>query len=319
VGTIAIGELLVEIMRTQVDEPLHRAGLFAGPYPSGAPAIFASQAARLGHPTGMVGAVGRDDFGLCLRERFREDGIDDRHVTEVEGLATGVAFVAYFGDGSRRFIFHFGNSAAGQLAPVDSVELFATRYIHICGCTLSGGGLLRQRCYELAERAAAEGVGISFDPNLRPELLGGAAAVRQVCGPITARAAIISPGAAEAMTLADANDPDTACRRLLEGGARLVALKLGSTGCRLYSTAGVVEVPARQVQAVDPTGAGDCFDAAVVAGMIEGLAPEAIGRLANACGALATTKLGPMEGAAWRPEVEAFMQGGDQDGSGRAL
>jgi sugar/nucleoside kinase (ribokinase family) len=73
------------------------------------------------------------------------------------------------------------------------------------------------------------------------------------------------------------------------------------------------------VQAVDPTGAGDCFDAAVVAGMIEGLAPEAIGRLANACGALATTKLGPMEGAAWRPEVEAFMQGGDQDGSGRAL
>ncbi|HJN18372.1 MAG TPA: hypothetical protein QGH10_22920 [Armatimonadota bacterium] len=41
--------------------------------------------------------------------------------------------------------------------------------------------------------------------------------------------------------------------------------------------------------------------------IIEGLPLESIGRLANACGALATTKLGPMEGAAWREDVEGFM------------
>ncbi|MBM3475772.1 MAG: sugar kinase [Armatimonadetes bacterium] len=304
---IAIGELLVEVMRTEVDAPLSEPGLFTGPYPSGAPAIFASQAARLGHKTGMVGAVGKDDFGLCLRRRFAADGIDDRHVVDVEGLATGVAFVAYFGDGSRRFIFHFGNSAAGQLPPVDDIDLSGTRFVHICGCTLSGGGLLRERCYELAERAAAAGVGISFDPNLRPELLGGAEAVRQVCAPVTQRATVISPGTSEAMILADADDPDIACRKLLEGGARLIALKLGSAGCRLYTQEEIVEVAAKPVRAVDPTGAGDCFDAAIVVGMIEGLPLERIGRLANACGALATTKVGPMEGAAFREEVEAFM------------
>ena len=57
---IAIGEILVEVMRTEVDQPLDRPALFTGPYPSGAPAIFASQAARLGHKTGMIGAIGRD-------------------------------------------------------------------------------------------------------------------------------------------------------------------------------------------------------------------------------------------------------------------
>jgi len=304
---IAIGELLVEVMRTEVDAPLSEPGLFTGPYPSGAPAIFASQAARLGHQTGMIGAVGDDDFGLCLRRRFAADGIDDRFVATAPGLATGVAFVAYFGDGSRRFIFHFGNSAAGQLPPVEGIDLSATRFIHICGCTLSGGGLLRQRCYELAERAAAEGVGVSFDPNLRPELLGSAEAVREVCRPVTQRATVISPGTSEAMLLAGAPDPDTACRRLLEGGTQLVALKLGASGCRLYTPEETLDVPAKPVEAVDPTGAGDCFDAAIVAGLIEGLPLSQIGQLANACGALATTKMGPMEGAAWREEAEAFV------------
>ena len=304
---IAIGEILVEVMRTEVDSPLDRAGLFTGPYPSGAPAIFASQAARLGHSTAMVGAVGKDDFGLCMRRRFAADGIDDTHVIDVEDVATGVAFVAYFGDGSRRFLFHFGNSAAGQSAPVDDIDLSATKFIHICGCTLSAGGLLQQRCYELVERAAEAGVGISFDPNLRPELLGGEEAVRQVCKPVTDHATIISPGASEAMTLTGADDADAACKMLLDSGAKLVALKLGEDGCRLYSAEGTVAVPGQTVEAVDPTGAGDCFDAGVVVGVIEGLRLEGIGRLANACGALAATQVGPMEGAAFREEVEAFL------------
>ncbi|MGQ9730245.1 MAG: sugar kinase [Candidatus Zipacnadales bacterium] len=304
---IAIGEILVEIMRTELDQPLDKPALFSGPYPSGAPAIFASQAARLGHKTAMIGAVGKDEFGRCIRDRFRMDGIDDRYVADVEGLATGVAFVAYFTDGSRRFIFHFGNSAAGQLPPVEKIDLSHTRFIHICGCTLSGGKLLRERCYELAERAAEAQIGLSFDPNLRPELLGGEEAVRQLCLPVAQRATVISPGRVEAMVLADADDPDLACRRLLEGRTKLVALKLGNKGCRLYTAGNVVDVPGHPVTAIDPTGAGDCFDAAIVVGMIEGLPLEKMGKLANTCGALATTKRGPMEGAAWREDVERIL------------
>ena len=65
---IALGELLVEVMRVDVDQPLSRPGAFVGPFPSGAPAIFIDAVARLGVSTGFIGVVGRDAFGQCVKE-----------------------------------------------------------------------------------------------------------------------------------------------------------------------------------------------------------------------------------------------------------
>jgi hypothetical protein len=63
---ISLGTMLVEIMRVDCDQPLgHIGGAFAGPFPSGDPAIYIDTVARLGHAAGYVGAVGDDDFGRC--------------------------------------------------------------------------------------------------------------------------------------------------------------------------------------------------------------------------------------------------------------
>ena len=59
---------------------------------------------------------------------------------------------------------------------------------------------------------------------------------------------------------------------------------------------------------MDPTGAGDCFDAGFVVGLLEGLPLESGGKLANACGALGATAKGPDGSAFPRAEVEAFMK-----------
>ena len=67
---MTMGEIIVEIMRDGVDQPLDKAGVFRGPYPSGAPAIFIDTVARLGHRAAIVGGVGDDDFGKCLLERL---------------------------------------------------------------------------------------------------------------------------------------------------------------------------------------------------------------------------------------------------------
>ena len=74
-----IGELLVEIMRPTTGVPLNEPGYFRGPFPSGAPAIFIDCAARLGLDTGIIGAVGDDDFGRCLTERLEKDGVDTNY------------------------------------------------------------------------------------------------------------------------------------------------------------------------------------------------------------------------------------------------
>ena len=97
---------------------------------------------------------------------------------------------------------------------------------------------------------------------------------------------------------------------LLQTGPEVVALKRGAEGCTIITKDQQLEAPAFTVEAVDPTGAGDCFDAGFVVGLLEGLPLEEVGRLANACGALGATQKGPMEGAFRRDAVEEFMTTG---------
>jgi len=309
VEILAIGEALVEIMRTRVDDPLDRACEFLGPFPSGAPAIFADQAARLGHKVGFIGAVGDDDFGTCQLDRLSRDGLDVSHCPRLPDRATGVAFVTYFSDGSRRFLYHISHAAAGQMPAIDAEYVKQAEFLHICGSSLSVSERMRDACYQACEIVKAAGGKISFDPNLRPELLGGEEALRRICSPVLDLAYVVLPSGSEAELLTGVAGADQACRALLERGPSVVALKRGAQGCRVFTEEAVVDVPAYRVTAVDPTGAGDCFDAGFVVGLLEGLTMERVGRLANACGALGATVKGPMEGAFTREIVERFMSG----------
>ena len=240
---ISVGELIVDVMRMHVDEPLDEPGIFAGAFPSGAPAIFIDQCALLGHRTGFIGAVGNDDFGRMNLRRFQNHGVDTSYVSVVQEVSTGCAFVTYFSDGGRRFLFHIGNSAAGHL-PAPPPEWFeGCRWLHVCGSSLSAGERMREGCYRAARLAHEAGARISFDPNLRPELLGGEAAVREVCAPIMAIAALALPSASEAEVLTATTNAEDACAALLERGIEVIALKRGAEGCTVITADECVEVP----------------------------------------------------------------------------
>ena len=305
---VSIGEALVEIMRPGRDQPLDRPGEFLGPYPSGAPAIFADAAARLGADVGFVGAVGQDAFGDCVLDRLRGDGIDCSAVGRVPERLTGIAFVAYHTDGSRRFLFHLADSAAAMVAPeqVPEAYLADTRVLHVTGSALTFGTSLRETCYRAARLVHAHGGRVSLDPNLRPELVS-VDEIRTICAPILELAEVILPSGDEATTLTGAADPNEAAQQLLEGSAALVALKQGAAGSTLCTRNERLHIPAFHVEEVDPTGAGDCYDAALLVALLEGMPLPEAGTFANAVGALATTRFGPMEGTFCRDEVLAFM------------
>ena len=59
---LTAGEVLVEIMGTRKNQTFRETGEFTGPYPSGAPAIFIDQAAKMGGNTGIISVIGNDDF-----------------------------------------------------------------------------------------------------------------------------------------------------------------------------------------------------------------------------------------------------------------
>ena len=298
--------MLVEVMRTGLDMPLDKPGTFAGPFPSGDTPIYVDTAARLGHRSGFIGVIGADDFGKCMLDRFQRDGVDPSGVHTLPGYTTGVAFVAYFNGGSRKFVFHWRHAAAGQLAP-EHVQpgLFQDcRWLHLTGCNIAVSESAREACFK-ALRLVPTGAKVSFDANLRPEILT-VEQIRELVQPVLERADVLLPSLTEAAMLTGKPTDDEGCRYWAAQG-KTVVLKMGAEGCRIFQGGETITVPGFKVDEVDPTGAGDSFCAGFTVAMLEGMDIRRAGQFANAVGALAVTRLGPMEGAPTRQEVEAFL------------
>lgn len=96
--------------------------------------------------------------------------------------------------------------------------------------------------------------------------------------------------------------------RLLSNGARAVVLKRGDQGCIGRDAGGTVDLAAHPVAVVDPTGAGDCFCATFVTLAASGQPLAEAMAQANAAGALAVGRLGPMEGNSTLAEIAAVLK-----------
>lgn len=307
----SLGELLVEFICTERDGHNQKAAPYVGPFPSGAPGIFIDQAAKIGGAAIFAGAVGDDAFGTVLQDRLAASGVRGDLIRVVPGVPTGTAHVSYNSDGSREFVFNIAHSAAGHL-PVADVAIAGflkaeTRVLHISGSTL-GDAAMRATAMQVCKGVKAGGVAISIDPNIRTELMTDAGYPADVRA-LMAMADYVLPSDADADLLFPGQGFADWSADLLAGGTKVVALKRGDKGALVRDADGTVDLPGHMVQAVDPTGAGDCFCATLVTLLANGRDLAFAATRANAAGAMAVQKLGPMEGNSTLPEVEAFLRG----------
>jgi sugar/nucleoside kinase (ribokinase family) len=308
----SIGELLVEFICSERDGRNLRSAPYVGPFPSGAPGIFIDQAARIAAGFGgraiFAGAVGDDAFGKVILQRLRADGVDPALIHVVPGIPTGTAHVSYNSDGSRDFVFNMAHSAAGRMPSIQEIEAgflaAGVTVLHISGSML-GDAAMRTLAMDVCARMIAKGVAISIDPNIRTELLADQAYLNTV-NRLMALSAYVLPSDADAALLFPGEAFEDWSARLLDTGAKVVVLKRGDQGCIGRDAAATHALPAHPVIVVDPTGAGDCFCATLVTLLAAGQPlPDALAR-ANAAGALAVTKLGPMEGNSTLSEIDAL-------------
>jgi sugar/nucleoside kinase (ribokinase family) len=304
---ITVGEILVEIMATTIGTGFREPQNLIGPFPSGAPAIFIDQAARLGAPSAIIGAVGGDDFGRINLDRLAADGVDVSAVAVHPDRATGSAFVRYRADGSRDFVFNVRHSASGQIALTKQGErvVAAASRIHVVGSALTIPAV-RTVVEHAVPQIKAAGGAVSFDPNIRKEMMSDAA-VNATLRRILAATDLFLPSGDELLLLAEATDEQEAARRLIARGVREVALKRGAAGAGVFSREGMVSARALKVVEVDPTGAGDCFGAVYTVCRDRGMPIARALAYANAAGARAVTVKGPMEGASTFDDLDAFM------------
>ena len=304
---VTMGPLICEVMRKELDKPLDAPADFTGPYPSGDAAIMLNAAAKLGANCAMIGVVGDDGFGRCVTNRLKESGADCSMVRIHPEASTGVAFVCYYSDGSRNFLYHVHHAAPGMLTPedVDMEKLKGAKWLHVSGFTMSTNQASAEAVYKMVREASPE-TKVCFDPNIRPEALS-VEEIRRLCMPVLERADLILPSKSEAMMFTGAASDDEGCRKWAAEG-KIIVLKNGEEGSRIYTRDEVVDVPSFPVEEVDPTGAGDTFCGAFLAALIEGKSIRECGRFANAAGAMSVRKQGPMEGAPSRAELEAFLK-----------
>ena len=309
-----MGELLVELVCTSRNGRHRVVSSYLGPFPSGASGIFIDQAAQIGGRCFFVGALGDDAFGEVVRERLVEHGVDVSLVRTAKTWPTGSAFVSYNDDGSRDFVFNIARSAAAQFsadAPtLKALEAFGLDAMHVSGSALSEPAMARS-VLTACKALYAKGVKISFDPNIRKELVGDPSYF-EIVHELIEICSIFLPSDIDAEILYPGRELADFAREVFAHGADHVVLKQGENGSQALSRDGArARFPAHKVEVLDPTGAGDCFCATFVTLIASGdYSLEAALARANAAGALAVTKIGPMEGNSTLAEVDALLATG---------
>jgi 2-dehydro-3-deoxygluconokinase len=279
-GLICFGECMIELAPPVPGAPGGgdwRMG-FAGDT-----ANVAIYAARAGVDVAYLSAVGADPYSEELRACLTAQGVDCglvlTHPTRVPGLYA----IRTDERGERSFTYWRDQSAARDFfaLPV-AVEALAeagqARMLYLSGITLSlfdEAG--RAEVAALARAVRASGGAVVFDGNYRPRGWADAAAARAAFAAIAPHCSIVLPTFEDEVALYNDGDPRDSAKRWHDAGAQLVVVKMGEAGA-LLSQAGepprLIPCPMRKA-ALDTTGAGDSFNAAFLAALLAGAAPEA--------------------------------------------
>lgn len=303
---VAIGEILVEFISHHRNCGLEKITEYSGPYPSGAPAIFADQAALVGGKSSMIGGIGNDGFGQSTLQRLKKDNVDTSQITANSDYSTGVAFVSYFDDGSRTFIYHIAGTAADSFDDFDLSRVSSPVVLHISAASL-GSAIHRPKILQAVETVKKAGGKISCDPNARPELMRDPEA-RKALHLVVDTSDILMPSTSDLKDLYPDMSEDEAIAHLMSGQhSRIIALKRGACGATVAGHGEQYEYPPHCVEEVDPTGAGDCFCGTFISLLTQGFSLYEAGRYANAAGAMAVMLRGPMEGNSSRLQIETFL------------
>lgn len=268
------GEVIVDLVPADVD------GLFRA-VPGGSPANVAVGLQRLGVPTRLVARLASDPMGRRLRRHLETNGLDLGHVVAA-AEPTSLAIVSVEEDGTVGYDFRVDGTADWQwtddeLSDVVDTDVAALHVGSLAMALEPGASALRR----LVERARDE-VTISFDPNVRPLLMGRREDVVTRVEGLVALSDVVKASAEDLSWLYPAEAPATVAARWLGLGPSLVAITRGPDGVlAVGSTSPLVQRSAVPVAVVDTVGAGDAFMAALLAGLRQrGLLGRAqIGRL----------------------------------------
>ncbi|MCC5867266.1 MAG: ribokinase [Gammaproteobacteria bacterium] len=262
----------------------------------------AAAAAAAGAAVYMIGCIGRDDFGGRAIEDLQSMGVDCGAVRRDPDHATGLAAIYIDPAGDNCITVAPGANAA--LSPADVRA--ARDLIAACEIVMLQLEVPYETIDEAVRVASEVGTTVMLDPAPAPGRRLSCLAQVDVLTPNEVEAAEmtgISPDSPQACT--------AVAERLLAEGPRHVILTLGARGCFVASPGQQALVPARVVQAIDTTGAGDVFSGYLACALARSLEMTEAVSIAVAASALSVTRAGARASLPHWDEVLAFRSSED--------
>jgi len=257
---LCCGEALIDMLprTTTLGEDAY------APYAGGAIFNTAIALGRLGVPAGFFTGLSDDMMGDILRKTLGESGVDYSYCATLSRPTT-VAFVKLV-DGHATYAFYDENTAGRMITEAELPVLGAD-----CEALHFGAiSLIPEPCgstYEALLAREHEKRVISLDPNIRPGFIRDKDAHMGRIRRMAAMSDIVKFSDEDLAWFGLEGDEDALARHWLHHGAKLVVVTRGAQGAAGYTADHKVTVPSERVTVVDTVGAGDTFDAGVLASL----------------------------------------------------
>ena len=238
---------------------------------------------RLGAPTGFFSGLSTDLFGQVLTDALAASNVDASLAARSDRPTT-LAFVT-LRDGHASYAFYDENTAGRTLSEADLPALPDS----VEALFFGGISLVVEPCAAAYEALLAREAGrrvIMVDPNVRQGFIRDEAAYRARIDRMLAQADIVKVSDEDLRWLDGEGDLAQQAQRMRSRGPSLVCVTQGAEGVTGYGAGDPVFVEARKATVVDTVGAGDTFNAGVLAELhdrgrltreaVRALAPEDI-------------------------------------------
>ena len=252
--------------------------------------------AKMGHPVIFAAAVGKDIFGDEAVERYRHLGIDTSYIAHKD-TPSGVALIMVDSAAQNSISVALGANNELMLEDVmPALDIVEEGDIVLLQLEIPMSTV--EACIGVA---AAKGARVILNP--APAAKVGAAALSKLY--------LITPNQTEAeiLTGVEVNDEASAVKAaeaLCALGVKKVVITLGSEGALLYEDGKAEIIPARKVEAVDTTAAGDVYNGAMCAALAEGMSLRESLRFATKASAISVSRVGAQPSIPSRTEVDNF-------------
>lgn len=284
---LVVGEALVDVVSTATGTQAH---------PGGSPLNVAVGLARLGAAVTLATRIGTDASGKLLTDHLREAGVRLAPDSVAPSARTSSATARIRTDGSAEYDFDITWNLAA--VPIQGFDVLHTGSI---GALLAPGGPNVATGFE----ASGTGVLRSFDPNIRPSVIGARDAVLPLVERFARTSTVVKMSDEDAEWLHPELDPLDVTAHYARLGAPLVVITRGAEGSLLRCGAETSSLPPTPARVVDTIGAGDSYMAGLLHRLSTTVSADALSivglslrdaedacRFAAACAAVTVSRAG---------------------------